>query len=74
MNKEFKVILTRKDDKAVNSQIQPIPILLKEDLIDETVLMHKYAIITVLPLSKYGSPILAQRLANGNLRLLVDLG
>ena len=35
--------------------------------------MHKYGIITVLPFSKYGSPIFAQRKPNGNLRLLVDL-
>ena len=35
--------------------------------------MHKYGIITVLPFSKYASPILAQRKPNGKLRLLVDL-
>ena len=34
--------------------------------------MHKYGIITVLPFSKYGSPIFAQRKPNGKLRLLVD--
>ena len=36
-------------------------------------LMHKYGIITVLPFSKYASPIFAQRKPNGKLRLLVDL-
>ena len=46
---------------------------LKEDLIVELALMHKYRIITVLPFSKYASPIFAQRKPNGNLRLLVDL-
>ena len=35
--------------------------------------MHKYGIITVLPFSKYASPIFAQRRPNGKLRLLVDL-
>ena len=35
--------------------------------------MHKYEIITVLPFSKYSSPIFAQRKRNGKLRLFVDL-
>ena len=35
--------------------------------------MHKYGIITVLPFSKYASPIFAQRKPNGKLRLLVYL-
>ena len=73
MNTEFKVKLTAKDDKAVYSQSLPIPIHLKEDLIVELALMHKYGIITVLPFSKYASPIFAQRKPNGKLRLLVDL-
>ena len=73
MNTEFKVKLTPKDDKAVYSQNLPMPILLKEDLLVELALMHKYGIITVLPFSKYASPIFAQRKPNGKLRLLVDL-
>ena len=73
MNTEFKVKLTPKDDKAVYSQSLPLPIHLKEDLIVELALMHKYGIITVLPFSKYASPIFAQRKPNGKLRLLVDL-
>ena len=52
MNTEFKVKLTPKDDKAVYSQSLPMPIHLKEDLIVELALMHKYGIITVLPFSK----------------------
>ena len=52
INTEFKVKLTPKDDKAVYSQNQPMPIHLKEDLIVELALMHKYGIITVLPFSK----------------------
>ena len=73
INTEFKVKLTPKDDKAVYSQSLPMPIHLKEDLIVELALMHKYGIITVLPFSKYASPIFAQRKPNGKLRLLVDL-
>ena len=73
MNTEFKVKLTPKDDKAVYSQSLSMPIHLKDDLIVELALMHKYGIITVLPFSKYASPIFAQRKPNGKLRLLVDL-
>ena len=73
MNTEFKVKLTTKDDRAVYNQSLPMPIHLKEDLIVELALMHKYGIITVLPFSKYASPIVAQRKPNGKLRLLVDL-
>ena len=35
--------------------------------------MHKNGIITVLPFSKYASPIFAQRKPNGKMRLLADL-
>ena len=70
---EFKVKLTPKDNKAVYSQSLPMPIDLKEDLIIELALMHKYGIITVLAFSKYASPIFAQRKPNAKLRLLVDL-
>ena len=73
MNTEFKVKLTPKDDKAVYSQRLPMPIHLKEDLIVELALMHKYGIMTVLLFCKYASPIFAQRKPNGKLRLLVDL-
>ena len=73
MNKEFKVRLTPKDHKAVYSQSLPMPIHLRKDLIVEFALMHKYGIITVLPFSKYASPIFSQRNPNGKLRLLVDL-
>ena len=73
MNTEFKVRLTPKHDKAVYSRSLPMPIHLKEDVNVELALMHKYGIITVLPFSKYPSPIFAQRKPNGKLRLLVDL-
>ena len=73
MNTEFKVKLTPRDDKVVYGQSLPMPIHLKEDLIVELALMHKFGIITVLPFSKYASPIFAQRKPNGKIRLLVDL-
>ena len=73
MNTEFKVKLTLKHDKAIYSQSLPMPIHLKEDLIVERTKMHNYGIITVLPSSKYASPIFEQRKQNGKLRLLVDL-
>ena len=73
MNTEFKVRLTPKDDKALYSQSLPMPINLKEDLIVELALMHKYGIITILLFSKYASPIFAQRKPNGKLGLLVNL-
>ena len=70
MNTEFKVKLTPKDDKVVYIQNLPMPIHLKEDLIVELALMHKYGIITVLPFSKNASLIFAQRKPNRKLRLL----
>ena len=73
MNTQFNVKLTPKDDKAVYSQRLPMPIHLKEDLIVELALMHKYGIITVLLFSKYASAIFVERKTNEKLRLLVDL-
>ena len=73
MDTEIKVKLTPKDNKAVYSQNLPMTVHLKENLIVELAVMHKYGIITVLPFSKYASPIFAQRKPNGKLRLLVDL-
>ena len=68
MNTEIKVRLTPKDDKVVYNQSLPLPIHLKEDLIVELILMHKYGIITILPFSTF-----AQRKPNGKLHLFVDL-
>ena len=50
-----------------------MPIHLRKDLIFELALMHRYWINTVLPSSKYASPIFAESKPNGKLRLLVDL-
>ena len=73
MNTQFKVSLTPKNDKPVYTQSLPVPINLKDDLTVELALMHRYGIVTILPFSKYASPIFAQRKPNGKLRLLVDL-
>ena len=73
INTEFKVQLTSLDNRPANSQSFPAPINLKDDILVELALLHKYGIITTIPFSKYASPIFAQRKPNGKLRLLVDL-
>ena len=73
INREFKVKLTPNDNRPAYSQSVPTPINLKDDITVELALLHKYGIITTLRLSKYASPIFAQRKPNGRLRLLVDL-
>ena len=73
MNEDFKVKLTPKDDSPAYSQSLPTPINLKEDILVELALLHRYGIITTLPFSKYASPIFAQKKPNGKLRLLGDL-
>ena len=73
INTEFKVQLTPSDNKPAYSQSLPAPINLKDDILVELALLHKYGIITTLPFSKYVSPIFAQRKPNGKPRLLVDL-
>ena len=73
MNEEFTVKLTPNDDSPAYSQSLPTPVNLKEDILVQLALLHKYGIITTLPFSKYASPIFAQKKPNGKLRLLVDL-
>ena len=73
INTEFKVQFTPLDNRPAYSQSLPAPINLKDDILVELALLHKYGIITTLPFSKYASPIFAQRKPNGKLRLLVDL-
>ena len=50
-----------------------MPIHLRENLIVEFALMHKYGIFTVLPFSKYANPIFAQRKPNRKLHFFLDL-
>ena len=73
INTEFKVQLTPLDNRPAYSQNPSAPINLKDDILVEIALLHKYGIITTQPFCKYASPIFAQRKPNGKLRLLVDL-
>ena len=57
VNEEFTVELTPKDESPAYSQSLPTPVNLKEDILVELALLHKYGIITTLPFSKYASPI-----------------
>ena len=69
INTEFKEQLTPLDNRPAYSQSFPAPINLKDDIIVEIAILHKYGIITTLPFSKNASPIFAQRKPNGKLRL-----
>ena len=73
VNEELTVKLTPKNESPAYSQSLPTPINLKEDILVELALLHKYGIITTLPFSKYASPFFAQKKPNGKLRLLNDL-
>ena len=73
VNEEFTAKLTPKDESPAYSQSFPTPVNLKEDILVELALLHKYGIITTLPFSKFASPIFAQKKPNGKLRLLVEL-
>ena len=56
MNEDFKVKLTPKGDSPAYSQSLPTPINLKEDILVELALLHRYGIITTLPFTKNASP------------------
>ena len=73
MNEDFKFKLTPKDDSPAYSQSLLTPINLKEDILVELAILHRYRISTTHPFSKYASPIFAIKKPNGKLRLLVDL-
>ena len=73
VNTEFKVQITTLDNRPAYSQSLPAPINLKDDILVELALLHKYGSITTLPFSKNASPSFAHRKPNGKLRLLVDL-
>ena len=61
INTEFEVQLTPLDNRPAYIQSLPAPINLKDHILVELALSHKYGIITTLPFSKYASPIFAQR-------------
>ena len=74
MNTDFKVQLTPLDKRPADSHSLPAPTNLKDDILGELAILHKYGIITPLPSSKYASPIFAQRRQIGKLRLLLTSG
>ena len=61
MNEDFKVKLTPKVDSPAYSQSLPTPINLKEDILVELALLHRYGIITTLAFSKYATQFLPKR-------------
>ena len=72
-NTELKVKLTPAHDLPVFVQSPPTPIHLRDEILVELALMQYYGIVTLLPNSKYSSPIFAQRKSSGKLRILIDL-
>ena len=64
MNEEFKVKLTPKDDSPAYSQNLSAAINLKEDILVELAMLHRYGFVTTLPFSKNASPIFAQEKPN----------
>ena len=73
INTQFKVQRTPLDNRPAYSQSLPAPINLKDDILVELVLLHKYGIIKTPPFTKHASPKFAKRKPNGKLRLLVKL-
>ena len=55
LNEELKVKRTPKDDSPAYIQSLPARINLREDILVEPAMLHKYGIITTLPFSKYAS-------------------
>ena len=72
-NTELKVELTPAHDLPVYVQTPPTPIHLRDEILVELALMQYYGIVTLLPNSKYRSPIFAQRKPSGKLRKLIHL-
>ena len=50
MNEDFKVKLTPKGDSPAHGQSLPVPISLKGEILIELSMLHKYGIITTLPI------------------------
>ena len=72
-NIELNVKLTPAHDLSVYVQSPPTPIHLRDEILVELALMQNYGMVTLLPKSKYSSPIFAQRKSSGKLRILIDL-
>ena len=72
-NTELKVKLTPGHDLPVYVRSPPTPIHLRDQILFELALMQFCGIVTLLPNSKYSSPIFAQCKSSGKLRILIDL-
>ena len=72
-NTDFRVKLTPQHNKLVYPQSLSSSPSLKDDLLVELALVQEYGIMTNLLLTKYSSPIFAQRNRSGKLRNLVEL-
>ena len=72
-NTELKVKLTPAHDLPVYVQSPPTPIHSRDEILVELALMQFCGVVTLLPNSKYTSPIFAQRKSSGKLRSLIDL-
>ena len=72
-NTEFKVKFTPTHDIPVYVQSPPTPIHLRDEILVELALMQKYGSLTLLPNSKYSSPIFAQIKPSVKLRILFDI-
>ena len=68
----MKVKLIRAHDLPVYVQSPPTPIHLRDEILIELALMQYYGIVTLLPKSKFSSPIFDQRKSSGKLRILID--
>ena len=67
------VKLTPEHNKPIYSTNPATPLHLRDELIVELALMQYYDIFTILPISRYSSPVFAQRKSSGKLRILIDL-
>ena len=65
--------LTPKDNSPAYSQSLPDSINLKEGILVELTMLHRFGKKTTLPFSKYADPILTQKKPNEKLRQLADL-
>ena len=72
-NNELKVKLTPEHYIPVYVQNRPTPNHSRDEILVELALMQYYGIVTLLPISKYSSPIFAQRKSSEKLRVLIDL-
>ena len=65
INTELKVQLTPLDNRPAYSQSLPAPINLKDDILGELAVLHKYGMITTLPFSNSAN-MLVQYSHRGN--------